>query len=81
MANSKAVAVAAVMLVVGLGVGILLGHFVTAPAAAGKKSSTGESTPSSVPKSYQDAVKEPDPSIGQRVINGITPERIRENLK
>ncbi|XP_033638801.1 putative N-acetylated-alpha-linked acidic dipeptidase isoform X1 [Asterias rubens] len=69
---------AVVVLAVGLGIGILFGHYVTAPAAAGEEvPSTGEST---APKSYQDAVKEPDSGIAQRIINGIDPDKIRENL-
>ena len=69
---------AVVVLAVGLGIGILFGHYVTAPAAAGEEVPlTGEST---APKSYQDAVKEPDSGIAQRIINGIDPDKIRENL-
>ncbi len=80
MANKTQVGIAAVVvLAVGLGIGILLGHYVTAPATAGGEApSTGEST---APKSYQDAVKEPDSGIAQRVINGIDPEKIRDNLQ
>ena len=69
---------AVVTLAVGLGVGILLGHFVTAPAAGGGEPTSPAPT---APPSYLDAVKEPDASISQKVINGITADNIRTNLQ
>ncbi|XP_033635312.1 putative N-acetylated-alpha-linked acidic dipeptidase [Asterias rubens] len=81
MASGKVVfAVSVVLLVVGLVVGILLGHYVTAPAAGGNKPPSGSSEPT-VPKSYQDAVRKPDSSISGRLINGINPDKIRDNLE
>ena len=67
-----------VTLAVGIGVGILLGHFVTAPATADVG---GTATGAPVPKSYRDATKEPDASITSKLINGINADNIRANLQ
>ncbi|XP_038053369.1 putative N-acetylated-alpha-linked acidic dipeptidase [Patiria miniata] len=69
---------ATVTLAVGIGVGILLGHFVTAPATAGSGKPTASAP--TAPPSYLDAIKEADASISGKLINGIVAENIRSNL-
>ncbi|XP_022094263.1 putative N-acetylated-alpha-linked acidic dipeptidase [Acanthaster planci] len=69
---------AAVVLAVGIGVGILLGHFVTAPAAADSGKPTA--TAPTAPESYLEAIREPDPSVSGKLINGVVADNIRSNL-
>ena len=69
---------AVVVLAVGLGLGIVIGHFGTAPVAAGSGKPTA--TAPTAPQSYLDAIKESDPSVSANLINGIVADSIRSNL-